>query len=258
MIHDFYREADRFIGRVLKLLDEHTNLVVMGDHGFTEYADGRGIFELNVHALRKLLKMNTAARVVSFGGAFILNLGEADQAADAVRITEKLASAKLGNGTPLFINVKKLDQNVHFRLPKKILEHKDIMKEVISLKDIGQITFSCLFRKKAFMDTGIHSAGRGIFAACGHKLLRNTNIQKVNIFDITPTLLTLLGLPIAKDMDGDLDQRWFTPEALKSIKPSYISTYESEQKEEEKILAEKYANGDVEDLEERLKMLGYL
>jgi predicted AlkP superfamily phosphohydrolase/phosphomutase len=258
VIHDFYREADRFIGKLLKLLDERTDLVVMGDHGFTEYADGRGIFELNVPALRKLLSIDTAARVVTFGGAFILNLGETAQGADAVRITEKLASAKMRNGTPLFMNVKKLDQNVHFRLPKKILEHKDIMQEVISLKDIGEITFSRLFRKKAFMDTGIHSAGRGIFAACGRKFLQNTNIKKVSIFDITPTLLTLLDLPIGKDMDGDLDRRWFTSEGLRTIEPRYIDSYEMERGEQEKVPAEEYTQQEVEDLEERLKMLGYL
>lgn len=48
----------------------------------------------------------------------------------------------------------------------------------------------------------------------------------------------LFCLPIAKDMDGDFDRRWFTPEALRSIKPSYISTYETEGKKKEKVITE--------------------
>ena len=77
MIHDFYREADRFIGKVFKLVDEHTNLVVMADHGFEEFTKGRGKFELNVSAMRKLFSIHTAARVVRIGDAFIMNMGGA-------------------------------------------------------------------------------------------------------------------------------------------------------------------------------------
>jgi predicted AlkP superfamily phosphohydrolase/phosphomutase len=258
VIADFYREADRFLSKVLQLVDQQTSLVVVADHGFQEYNDGRGKFELNVSALRDLLNINTAARVVRMGNAFVMNLGAVDSQVDALQLTQEIASAKLQEGYPLFVNVKKIDQNIHFRLNKKILTSRDPMEELVSFRGAGQLVFGDLFHRKAFVDTGIHAAGRGLFAVYGPQFLQNTNIHKVEIFDITPTLLTLLDLPIAKDMDGDIDRRWFTPQALRSIEPRYISTYETEEKEKEKDITEAYTEGEVKDLEERLKMLGYM
>lgn len=258
VIHDFYREADRFIGRVFKLLDEHTHLVVVSDHGFKEYADGRGKFQLKVPALRKLLKIDTSARVVRIGNAFVMNLGQAVQGVDADRMVTELASAKLDDGNTVFINVHKIDENIHFRLNKRILLSKAPMEEVISFGGAGQMTFGDLFRRMPFVDTGIHAVGRGIFAVCGPKFLAGVDIRRVEIFDITPTLLTLLNLPIAKDMDGDFDRRWFTQVALRTIRPRYIPSYETEAGEGKEVTAEAYTDQEVEDLEERLKMLGYL
>jgi predicted AlkP superfamily phosphohydrolase/phosphomutase len=258
VIHDFYCEADRFIGKVFKLLEEHTSLVVVSDHGFKEYADGRGKFQLKVPALRKLLNINTSARVVRIGNAFVMNLGGAVQEVDADRLVTELTSAILRDGNTLFINVHKIDENIHFRLNKRILLSKAPMEEAIAFSEAGQVMFGDLFRKMPFVDTGIHAVGRGIFAVCGPKFRQNSDIKKIEIFDITPTLLTLLGLPIAKDMDGDFDKRWFTLEALKSIQPRYIFSYETGSREGQEIAAETYTEQEIEDLEERLKMLGYL
>ncbi|MFC1682621.1 alkaline phosphatase family protein [Candidatus Zixiibacteriota bacterium] len=259
VIAEFYREADHFLGKVFSLLDEKTTLVVVADHGFKEHIDGRGKFELRVPVLRKLLNIDSAARIVRIGNAFVMNLGGSGARERADELAETIRSATLQNGAPLFVNVNEIDRNVHFRLNKLILESKDPMGEPVVFAGKGwQMTFAHLFRKKAFIDTGIHDAGRGIFAICGPDIRPNANLQRVDIFDITPTLLTLLGLPVAKDMDGDFDKRWFAAEALKSINPEYIPTYEADKEKGEQIGTEVYSESEVEDLEERLKMLGYL
>jgi len=158
----------------------------------------------------------------------------------------------------MFINVKRIDENVHFRLPKPNLENRSLSDEVITFDKLGQVAFRGLVREMAYVDTGIHQGGRGMFAVCGSQILTGKNVEKVDIFDIAPTVLTLLGLPIGQDMDGDFDPRWFRSQALTSIKPEYIASYETDKREGEQVPEEAYTEKEVTDLEERLKMLGYL
>jgi predicted AlkP superfamily phosphohydrolase/phosphomutase len=258
VIHDFYRQADRFIGQVLTLLDANTSLMVVADHGFQDDLDGRGKFGLNLAGLRELLGLDSSVRVVRMGNAFVMNLSPTTEPQQADRYTAQLSEARLGDGSPLFVNVKKIDQNIHFRLNRKILESKAPLEETISFPGGSSITFGELFRKKAFVDTGTHAAGQGVFAVYGPKFKENVILSKVNIFDITPTMLTLLGLPIAEDMDGDFDPRWLTPAVLEALKPEYIPSYEEARPPERPAAVEAYTDGEVEDLEERLKMLGYM
>jgi hypothetical protein len=44
--------------------------------------------------------------------------------------------------------------------------------------------------------------------------------------DITPTILTLCGLPVGEDMDGSVIEEAFEPEFLRSHHTGSISTYE--------------------------------
>jgi hypothetical protein len=208
-------------------------------------------------AFRKLLKVGPQVSVVRLGPAFVMDVEEVTQEVDVARLTDVIASVKLKDGIPLFIGVQNVDQNIRFRLNKKVLDSASLREEIVFFPGAGRVALSDLFSKKVMVDTGIHLAGRGIFCAYGRKLQRNVHIKKVEIFDITPTLLTLLNLPIAKDMDGDLDRRWFSPELASSLEPQYISTYATEEEKQERIPAA-YTEQEVGDLEERLKMLGYL
>jgi|GEM_PF-1782861 len=258
VINHFYRLADHFLGRVMGSLDEHTSLVVLADHGFQEIQDERNKFELNVPVLRTLLDADQNVRAVRIGNAYIVNLGSGVDPAAASRMTETLAGAVLQDGNPLFINVHQIDQNIHFRLTRRILESTTPDTEEISFRDGAPLRFGDLFRQKTFVDTGTHVAGRGIFAAYGRRFRSGVHLDKVNIFDITPTLLALIGLPAARDMDGEVDRRWFHDQALKDLQLRTIETYEEKTAGKNAADEATFTDQEVEDLEERLKMLGYL
>lgn len=258
VILDFYRLADRFLGRVIALLDERTSLVVLADHGFQEIRDERNKFELDVPVLRKLLDAGQDVRAVRIGNAYVINLGSGVDQAAASRMTEKLAGAVLKDGSELFIRVHKIDQNIHFRLTKRILESTAPATEEISFGTGEPIRFGQLFRQKAFVDTGTHAAGRGIFAVYGRPFQSGVQLGKVKIFDITPSLLALLGLPAARDMDGEVDRRWFADEVWRDTPLDSIDTYETETAKESPADEAAFTDREVSDLEERLKMLGYL
>ena len=258
VIDDFYRLTDRFLGRVMGLLDEDTSLVVLADHGFEEIQDERNKFELDVPVLRRLLGADQDVRAVRIGNAYVVNLGTGTDPEAASRMTGILGGAVLGGGNSLFINVHQIDRNIHFRLTRRILESKAPDREQISFPEGEPIRFGQLFRRKTFVDTGTHAAGRGIFAVYGRRFRPGARLEKVNIFDITPTILALLGLPVARDMDGDADRRWFTEKDFRDVQPRSIDSYETEPAPEGPEGEKAFSDQEVEDLEERLKMLGYL
>ncbi len=64
---------------------------------------------------------------------------------------------------------------------------------------------------------------QGIFAAAGPGVARDTLVTGATVLDITPTVLHLLGLPAAADMDGQL----LTSALASPVTPKKIPTYEN-------------------------------
>lgn len=76
--------------------------------------------------------------------------------------------------------------------------------------------------------SGVHNPyalpGVIIMSGCGIK--KGIKIAGAHVYDVAPTILTLLGLPVGADMDGKV-----LVEALVSgLKATYIKTYESAKK----------------------------
>ncbi len=94
-----------------------------------------------------------------------------------------------------------------------------------------------------------------VFIMSGPKIKQNTFIkQPVKLTDICPTLLYLLNLPVAEDMDGRVFEEAIRDEDLKKNKILYVNSY-GERKIED--AAPKRSVFDQE-IKKRLKALGYL
>lgn len=63
----------------------------------------------------------------------------------------------------------------------------------------------------------------GIFCMSGPNILKDERVYGATLLDITPTILTLFGLPVGKDMDGKVLTQVFD----KQIAPQYIDTWET-------------------------------
>jgi len=101
-----------------------------------------------------------------------------------------------------------------------------------------------------------HHTLEGILIASGPSFKRETIIQGARLYDMAPTLLHLLNLPVPADMDGVI---------LKNILNESITTEGSRPivkstSPEKEVVGDKYAYSDQETalVEERLKNLGYL
>jgi predicted AlkP superfamily phosphohydrolase/phosphomutase/tetratricopeptide (TPR) repeat protein len=62
----------------------------------------------------------------------------------------------------------------------------------------------------------------GIFCISGPNILRDERVYGATLLDITPTILTLFGLPVGRDMDGKVLEQVFKDK----VKPDYIESWE--------------------------------
>ena len=75
----------------------------------------------------------------------------------------------------------------------------------------------------------------GIFLAYGEGIKKGCKIDKAKIYDIAPTILHILGLPIPNDMDGRVLMEIFEEDSEFSRQPVYVDPSYYERDEKEKI-----------------------
>jgi len=118
-----------------------------------------------------------------------------------------------------------------------------------------KLKFLPQFPGKSFHPTysGNHRK-EGIIIISGKGAKKNHRINEAAIFDITPTILWLMKLPVARDMVGRSLMDSFTDQFRKERPLSYIESYGMRKtKDRQPIISE------VEkEIEERLKALGYI
>jgi hypothetical protein len=100
---------------------------------------------------------------------------------------------------------------------------------------------------------GTHSGGEdGIFIASGNGVKEGESVKDVFICDVVPTMLALMGLPVAKDMDG----RPVTEIFEDAVSPvAYTDTYEGKTTV---ISGRKEVPEEDQMLLQRLRDLGYM
>jgi len=98
----------------------------------------------------------------------------------------------------------------------------------------------------------------GVLAALGPGIRRGAEVRRASVLDITPTLLYLLGEPVARDMDGRVLVEMFSESFTRTHAMQTVESYEAD------VLARAASEPiDVDaDMasaeEERLRALGYL
>lgn len=96
----------------------------------------------------------------------------------------------------------------------------------------------------------------GIVAFAGRGVAPGT-LSGATVYDITPTLLTMFGLPRAKDMDGVALVEALDPSVYPTVPPT-LATYETGRRKPGARKAKAIPSAVDEELKERLKSLGYI
>ena len=97
----------------------------------------------------------------------------------------------------------------------------------------------------------------GIILMAGPGVRKDANISGATVLDITPTILTLFGLPTAQDMDGRPIEDALKPTVTKRVtRETRLQTYETARAEGKS--GEPLRSPVDQELRERLRSLGYL
>ena len=94
----------------------------------------------------------------------------------------------------------------------------------------------------------------GLFILCGQHIKRGLRIENASLYDITPTILYLSGLPVSKEMDGLVLKECVEEKFLQNHPIRFIESYGFPLRHKEPD------THDVseEEIKERLRALGYI
>lgn len=104
--------------------------------------------------------------------------------------------------------------------------------------------------------SGDHDGTDAIIIISGRNIRHQLRLKDASIYDITLTVLYLLGLPLAADMPGKVIVDAIDASYLIKNYPRYIKTYESDKKQ---VLPKPIRSpAEEERIKERMRSLGYI
>ncbi|MBU4312098.1 MAG: alkaline phosphatase family protein [Candidatus Omnitrophica bacterium] len=266
IINDYYIYCDSVIGDLLKKVDKDTTVIIVSDHGFREsprkdyYIFSKLNLLLEASGLSEI-KMNSKK-------AFIKDtLGEIIKSQRGLRIDGDLSNKE-------FIEVREWAKEILRDIKVKETNHSifSILEDTKTgfIVDIDYIYINehpehhILIKGKEvkimdFLSPYSFCGGHdklGVIMISGKNIYQNKTIETATIYDITPTILYLMGLPVGKDMKGKVLVEAIDSDLLRRRPTRYIDTYETHKKE--KIEKPIRSPQDEERIIERMKSLGYI
>ncbi len=207
---DFYNTVDRFVGEVAGRLGKGTGLLLLSDHGFCRLdkevdlnaylADGGFLrFKATGEGLTRIDPKSRAYSLIP--GRIYINLRGREgigsvKPNDYARVRDDLSAflAELSDGGgPVISQVFRQEEVYHGRMVSRAPDLVILPRDGYDLK----ARFS---PGKVFADnqgrSGMHTFPDA-FVLCGHRLRAGGSI-----IDVTPTIFTLLGLPIPTEYEG--------------------------------------------------------
>jgi len=259
VIPDVYIASDQIIGRILKRYDrlyKDYDVIVVSDHGFQTCHEG---------------KFRPSAKIV-----FLLN---------KIGMKERFNYTKIGHSTIVTPRVDSAEQQQQYLRELKTevdrimtIDRKIPIFETEIIENYMKISAQPRWKGYQFTDeihlngsrlivedvldkgvliTGMHER-EGIVIIAGDGIKKGHRISGAEVYDITPTILALNNMPVAKDMDGKVLKDAFTDEFWQSSSLIYTDSYGAPEyvmfsEKELEIVKE-----NEDELESRLKSLGYL
>lgn len=261
-IMNYYMWSDAAIGELLKLCDKDTTVIIISDHGFEAMGNDdyfftkvdylleiSGIKEINISGRTAILKnepYNKTSLNKNIKITGNISPEEFVEARKKAKDTLKVIKVK-ENGEDLFADFQDTSDGFVIRL-KRINpnSHIFVQGKEYNLSDFLTKSYS----------TGTHSNSASIIVS-GKGILRNHLLQKATIYDITPTVLYYLGLPVSRDMTGSVLTEAFKENYLKHHPITYIDTHEDIGiQKQQKVIRRPFQ--EEEKIKERMRSLGYI
>ncbi len=265
VIQNHYIWCDNAIGELLKIIDKNTTVIIVSDHGFKSkvFNEGKYIFSnaddlLEACGLKKfdynfktVILENTQGNIWENKKNIKITGELSSEEFNAVRENAKNALQNIKvteTGQSIF---RTTDTNVGFEFEadngyvNKIPEYH-ILVNGQEYKILDFFT----------RDSGEHDATDAIIIISGKHIHPHINIRDASVYDITPTILYMLDLPVATDMPGKVLTSVIDSRLLKKKTIRYIDTYEN--RKTEKPQKPIRSPEDEIIIKEKMRSLGYI
>lgn len=255
-IYDAYRETDKTLGKILKLRKEgsETLVIVASDHGAKSMVESPEIGHTPMINSEKLMIALGIEQDISYSTVsyfvIVKPRVESEEARD--RLKELFLSIEVQeSGTPLFTIHKYDDDNIWLRVNQKIQSIENIHIH------LGEKNYPVneFVRTAGIKVSGTHDGRSAILVLNGDGVKQGyKSSTHAEAIDVVPTLLTLMNMPVAKDMDGSVLKDAIDEDFLEKHPVKYIDSYDEPDYGSD-------ASADMEvsqELKDQLKALGYL
>jgi predicted AlkP superfamily phosphohydrolase/phosphomutase len=212
---EFYRKLDRYIGELRETLDDDVTLVIASDHGFTtldyevhcnEWLHREGWLEYGTDDHDELADIADGTRAYSLiPGRFYLNLegreprgGVPEEEYAEVResLRADLESLTGPDGTPVAKRVETKEDAFHG-------DHAEIAPDLVVIPNDGFDLKAGFGGAEAVFGTGPRNGMHKFDNACLFVDDPDARIEDVDLYDIAPTILSLLDLDYDRgEFDG--------------------------------------------------------
>jgi arylsulfatase A-like enzyme len=253
MIPRVYQMADEAVGHLIRLTEQETLVVVVSDHGFEAALDAnkgdKFVCRLLGDNLLSALDLASTVRYVNHLNKLVLQI--LHQRQEVLALLRAIQVEEMGR--PLLDLFEESTGEVILRVAGPN-DYRDVdLSRLHVTWPGGRKPFLEWVETRSFSTPGVHHPD-GIAVFCGPGVQPGGHVADGSVLDLTPTVLALLGMPVARDMDGTVLTGAIAPEFLEESPISYIDTYESDlewsEVEDEEPLPE--------ELMARLRSLGYL
>ncbi|MBD3367457.1 MAG: hypothetical protein GF405_04695 [Candidatus Eisenbacteria bacterium] len=261
-IEDIYAAVDEQFGRLRRYLGPDGIMMIVSDHGFRPHLTVLAEpFSFRTETLLTEFGVDYSdLSYVNLGYGFYLQPLTTDEEKNASRreeLARLFASAFIADTGDTAFMVSNVDEpgtgddyvKVHATRPLLAAAPRD--PEIVTANGRSIRTTEFLTPTEI---SGAHDFD-GLIVACGPPFIPGGDIRDADIFDVTPTLLVALGLPVASDMDGTPLVSAMTPEFLAEHPHTVIESYETEvrTKKEHSSMDEM-----SEEMKEQLRSIGYI
>ena len=245
VIPQAYIEADKNIGDFMAMMDEQTTIMVLSDHGCQALETLRESFKLRNDTFLGMLKLDK--KVIPANVGFVTFIHFVDKSI-MPKISQILTEACFTESGEKLFDLIHEESLIGVRLSEKFWGIPIDDQSKITLGQQRDVPFSTLFSPHKMDVSGDHKV-EGMLVIAGPGIKQRNKLFHADIYDITPTALAVMGLPVGRDMHGNVLEDIF----LHPWKQSYVDSYDLENS-----AADDDENVDIDKVKDRLKSLGYL
>ncbi|MDP8244908.1 MAG: alkaline phosphatase family protein [Candidatus Hinthialibacter antarcticus] len=249
VIEEYYIAADRAFGRILERLPRDCRAILVSDHGMKADAALPGQYFIQAEKLLRLLGFSSDVTHQFIERRWLIDAKPGGEQPLPL-LADALSEIRFQNGDAVF-DVVQEGGALTVRTQFSLTAHPDsplrLNPQIVIYGKTRQT--DDFFFARYF--SGAHDP-KGVFLMKGPGVQSNAWVERASLLDVAPTALYWMGLPLSRELEGEVIEAAFDEEYLRANAPIEVEAY-APLSDGETIVPDTPA-----DVMERLRSLGYV